>query len=413
MMRILAFFGAICLQFICTAQPCHTIAAGDLLDPANWSCDCNVSICDTLLIHHALTLDGTLNLPSARYTEITEGGSLTGSGSLRLAGSLVNRGTLALYRLATDVDPFPEFDTYFLNVGNIENNILLLLSDSTSNQGTISCDDSLIVGFQRKLRNDSDIFTNILFQFGDLYNYENLISDSLLSFRSTVNHGTILCINKLEIYSRLFNFGDINTHQFEVISAGVDNYGTINVNSSSTLGTMGGIQFEQSTTGRLNTRNLYVLEDTDVRGQGSICILEHAENHGNIIGSMQLCDLTPTLTVPPFWDVHTGTIVLTPTYCGPIACATVQVDEMTGEEGARIQPNPTVGPIRITHSDALRPVHGWMVMDGHGRLVQRSAQAPDNTLELDLSAYRSGTYWVLLMDQAGAVMERLPVVVEK
>lgn len=393
------------------AQPCQTIASGELLDPASWSCDCNVSICDTLIVQHALTLDGTLNLPNARYTEIAEGGSLTGSGSLRIAGNLENRGTLALHRLATDVDPLPELDTYFFNEGEVQNDILLLLSDSTSNQGIINCTDSLIIGFERKLRNDSDINTNILYQFGRLYNYENVLADTLIGIRATVNYGLIRC-HTIEIYQSLFNFGFVHTSIYEQWSGVADNSGSINVNDSTILGVYFGIDLEQTTSGYLNTRNLYVLENTDIRGQGSICILEHAENHGNIIGSMQLCDLTPTLTTPPFLDVHTGTIVLTPTYCGPLACATVNIDERS-TTGTRVHPNPTAGHARITRGADSVPVHGWMVLDPWGRTVQRGTHAPSTVVNIDLTALRSGTYWVLLVDQAGTMLERLPVVVEQ
>lgn len=394
------------------AQPCQTIASGELLDPANWSCDCNFSQCDTLFINHNMTGLGSYSLPNAVYTEISPSASLMGDIEMFVAGSMVNHGTISINRLVTDVDLIPEYDTYFANHGELNSDRLILLADSTINYGNITLADSLVVGFYRSMYNNGYTLCNNLYALGMISNTGTIIGDSIIAGRELFNSGDVSCSSILKLYRYSINNGSIEALDYSQFSGSLWNEGHININGSTTLGVFGGIQFEQTTSGRLNTRNLYVLENTDIRGQGSICILEHAENHGNIIGSMQLCDLTPTLTTPPFWDVHTGTIVLTPTYCGPLACATVNIDERSTTD-TRVHPNPTAGHARITRGADSVPVQGWMVMDSWGRTVQRGTHAPSTVVDIDLTALRSGTYWVLLIDQAGTMLERLPVVVEQ
>ena len=156
-----------------------------------------------------------------------------------------------------------------------------------------------------------------------------------------------------------------------------------------------------------------MLENTDVRGLGSVCILEHAENHGNLIGSMQLCDLTPTMTTPPYWAVHTGTIVLNPTYCGPLACATVDVPETDEWSGPKLYPNPTAGAFQVELGSLAETVHSWALMDELGRRIMNTFAVGSDQLTLDLSTQVPGSYWLVLQDADGEVMERLPVVISR
>jgi hypothetical protein len=395
------------------AQNCQTIASGDILNINNWLCDCNIEECDTIIVSHQMTLDDTLLLENILYSEVTMSGSIGGTGSIKIAGNLINKGFITIYRLATDVDPFPEFDTYFKNEGVIENNVTLLLADSTINLGSIINSDSLIVGVNRKLYNQSLLHSRILYGLGPLANYATMISDSMIIGRAFANYGEITCNSTLEAYSLLFNEGSINAANYEQWSGSVENYSDITVTDNTTLGLFGGIQFEQTPGARITTRNLYVLENTDIRGLGSVCILEHAENHGNLIGSMQLCDLTPTMTTPPFWDVHTGTIVLNPTYCGPLACATVDVAEPAGSTAPKLFPNPTAGTVHVEWGPGREVVHEWTLLDALGQRMMHSNAAVQEHLVLDLSTYAQGTYWLVLQDAHGAVLQRVPVVVAR
>lgn len=392
-------------------QLCQTIASGSLTDVNNWLCDCNIVQCDTLLIAHEMTVDDTLLLENAVYTEVTNSGSIGGSGSIKIAGSLLNQGVISVHRLATDVDPFPEFNTYFINQGIVQSPILLLLSDSTLNQGEITNTDSLIIGVYRKFYNASSLYSRIIFGLGPLVNSGTLECDSLTGARQVVNYSSLSCTSVLEAYSLLYNAGTILASNYEQWSGRVDNRGAINVNATATLGLYGGIQFEQTPNARLTTRNLYVLEDTDIRGLGSVCILEHAENHGNLIGSMQLCDLTPTMTTPPYWDVHTGTIVLNPTYCGPLACATVDVGEVGPSASAKLYPNPSTGLVQVELAQPVAAIHSWVLLDALGRRVKGSTGTFLGNLSLDLTGHVEGTYWLELRGADGAVMERLRVVI--
>lgn len=392
-------------------QLCQTISSGSITDVSNWLCDCNIEQCDTLLIAHAMTVEDTLTLGNAVYTEVTISGSLNGDAVVALAGSLVNHGTIALDRLATDVDWIPEYDTYFANHGTVANGRLILFADSTRNTGSMLVSDSLVIGAFRRLYNDAEIQSRIIYGLGPLVNYGTLLSDSLTGARAIANYGNITCTSLIETYSLLYNEGSINALNYEQWSGSVNNRGAINISMTTSLGVYGGIQFEQTPSARLTTRNLYVLEDTDIRGLGSICILEHAENHGNLIGSMQLCDLTPTMTTPPYWDVHTGTIVLNPTYCGPLACATVDVTEADEATATKLFPSPSTGMVHVELGTRAEAVHAWVLLDALGRRMMNATEMEAEQLTLDLCAQVPGSYWLVLQDADGEVMERLRVVI--
>jgi hypothetical protein len=395
------------------SQACQTIAAGALLDVNNWLCDCNILECDTIRINHAMNVDDTVALANAVYTNISSSGSLSGDGVVSIAGNLVNHGTIAVNRLATDVDWIPEYDTYFTNHGIITSSRLVLFADSTRNFGYMIGMDSLVIGTFRRLYNDASIESRIIYGLGGIANTGHVECDSIISGRAFYNDGTLSSAYLFELYSNSINSGTIWADEYNHYSGSFYNEGSISINGTTSLGVYGGIQFEQTPGARITTRNLYVLENTDIRGLGSVCILEHAENHGNLIGSMQLCDLTPTMTTPPFWDVHTGTIVLNPTYCGPLACATVDVAELAGSAAPKLFPNPTAGTVHVEWSPRAEVVHEWTLLDALGQRMMHSNAAVQEHLVLDLSTYAQGTYWLVLQDAHGAVLQRVPVMVAR
>ncbi len=391
-------------------QLCQTISSGSITDVSNWLCDCNIEQCDTLLIAHAMTVEDTLTLGNAVYTEVTISGSLTGDAVVALAGSLVNHGTIALDRLATDVDWIPEYDTYFTNHGTVTNGRLILFADSTRNMGSIMATDSLVIGAFRRLYNDAALESRIIYGLGGVSNTGTINCDSLIASRELYNYGSMVSEHLFELYRYSINTGTIWADEYNQYSGSFYNEGSMAITGTTSLGVYGGIQFEQTPSARLTTRNLYVLENTDVRGLGSICILEHAENHGNLIGSMQLCDLTPTMTTPPYWDVHTGTIVLNPTYCGPLACATVDVPEPDEASATKLFPNPSTGMVHVELGTRAEAVHAWVLSDALGRRMMNATEMEAEQLTLDLSAQVAGSYWLVLQDAEGEVMERLRVV---
>ena len=133
-------------------------------------------------------------------------------------------------------------------------------------------------------------------------------------------------------------------------------------------------------------------------GQGSICATQLTENFGTITGTIDICDGTPTTTVPPILDTNAGAVDAGVTYCTSSACAT-WIDEEGRSGRTVVFPNPTVAEVRILHARAK----GMMVIDPLGRSVPAELEQIGDDVLLHRGSLTAGGYTVVWMDGQGRV----------
>lgn len=144
---------------------------------------------------------------------------------------------------------------------------------------------------------------------------------------------------------------------------------------------------------------------TTISGSGQICIADSSNIQGDVTGTIDICDLTPTTTVPPFVDGGAGFIGPTITFCQGTACST-GLGEPLENAPLSVSPNPAM------HMATVRGVHGRVnglaLVDGAGRIVQAPWwPAADGAAVLELDGVAQGLYVVRVTDDAGTRTVRM------
>lgn len=133
-----------------------------------------------------------------------------------------------------------------------------------------------------------------------------------------------------------------------------------------------------------------------VDGTGSICVIDSTTNEGDISGTVDICDASPTVFTAPFIDENTGTIAGTVTYCSNSACATGIMDGSL----ARISlgPNPANDRVQL---HGLLAGSTYLIIDATGRTCTLGSASSDRT-EVDVTALASGAYRVQVRTADGS-----------
>jgi hypothetical protein len=388
---------------------CASLSDGAFTDPEIWSCGCDAVLCDTLMIGHVVQLDETVGVSELdlRHVWIVQGGSLICTGDIRLYASLNNEGVLSSDRLAL----WSSRNLY--NTGTISGNQLLFIADSTFNYGTIDAVDSLISGVLRPFHNHGNVASTHCVFFGQLANWGTIQCDDLFAQRSVYNTSTIIASHTIELRSFSENIGMVTCASLVQGSGTLVNRGSIHLSDTLIVDT-GGVTVDLEAGSVVLTNDLWVGSGSFINGPGSICVVEHSENHGTLT-AVRICDLTPTLTEPPYLDIHTGELntMLTIYYCNATTCASVSIPEPAATLAPKLFPNPTAGTVHVEWDPGTAVVHEWTLLDVLGQRMMHSNTAVQERLVLDLATYAQGTYWLVLQDEQGSVLQRVPVVVAR
>lgn len=123
-----------------------------------------------------------------------------------------------------------------------------------------------------------------------------------------------------------------------------------------------------------------------IEGEGRICVSSFSENTGTIQGQIDFCDLTPTVTSPPFIDVNSGTVSGTVTFCAS-ACGNVGLDDALLST-VRIGPIPARDRLLIEAPGGAK----LTLLDATGRIVLTRALVSDGRIALDVTGIAHGRY---------------------
>jgi hypothetical protein len=139
-----------------------------------------------------------------------------------------------------------------------------------------------------------------------------------------------------------------------------------------------------------------------IEGEGRICVSGLSENTGTIQGEIDFCDLTPTVTSPPFIDVNSGTVAGSVSFCAAEPCGP-QSAVTNAPADSRIGPNPANDLVRIDLSSRAIVT----LRDPTGRAV--ISHAATQTVTLDVSMLPPGIYSVSIERGTSETMHHLVI----
>lgn len=385
------------------ASTCTTVAPGPFTNVNVWDCGCEPIACDTLIIAHAMTLDADLEWNGGLFL-ITPAGSLNSAHQVTWSSELMNQGWIDIRRFQT----YPGHDTR--NMGTINCEVFVTVSDSTFNEGSIHTSDSLVIGWYRPFRNAGTITTNVLYGLGSLNNHGVIESMSCIT-RPFFNMGSMSVESMLYCSGSFWNEAEIVAGSLTVVS-GLQNYGEITVLGQFLHGidSVAPADTRLQANSTIRTRDFINSTGSEIRGPGQLCIEGHAENHGVLRGSLVICDLSPTMDVPPYLDVNTGTFWISVTYCTNSSCTWTSVSDEASSPAIHISPNPAVDLLHIQLGSSSPEVDRIEVRDLGGRLVHELTGPFAERIVLHRDGLVAGTYLLRVLRTSGGTMATQMVV---
>jgi hypothetical protein len=381
------------------ASTCTTVASGPFTDVNVWDCGCDPIACDTLIIAHAVTLDADLEWNGGLF-HITPTGSLTGQVRLIPDGDLINEGSINVHRVRT------LFGHDTKNLGTMACAVFVVASDSTINRGELICTDSLTNSWIRPLFNEGSISSPVIYSSG-FYSNPGTTSCNTLKCNTIYNGGTITVEDSLSCTS-LSNDSNVVSHH--LIARSINNSGSIGLSGTLKLGDLSSGDTRLQANSTIRTRDFMNSAGSEIRGPGQICIEGNAENHGMLRGSLVICDLSPTMDVPPYLDVNTGTFWISVTYCANSSCTWTNVSEASGNGALRIFPNPALDHINLELKDLKRTLQIVELRDVTGKVVLELNGPFGERIQLDRGSLPSGVYWIRALDSVAHVITEQAVV---
>lgn len=252
--------------------------------------------------------------------------------------------------------------------------------------------------------------TSVLYNLGALNNLGVTESVSCLT-RPFFNAGLFTVENILYCTGSIWNDAEIRTGDLTVLS-GLWNWGEITVLGQFLNGidSIGPADTRLQANSTIHTRDFINSAGSEIRGPGQLCIEGHAENHGVLRGSLVICDLSPTMDVPPYLDVNTGSFWMSVTYCANSSCTWTSMSDEASVPAIQISPNPAVDLLHIQLGSSSPEVDRIEVRDLGGRLVHQVDGPITERILLLRNGLVAGTYFIRVMRANGEVMATQPVV---
>ncbi|MBL0126310.1 MAG: T9SS type A sorting domain-containing protein [Flavobacteriales bacterium] len=144
-----------------------------------------------------------------------------------------------------------------------------------------------------------------------------------------------------------------------------------------------------------------------IEGEGRICVAGFSENTGTIQGQIDVCDLTPTVSSPPFLDVNSGTVAGSVSFCVGESCGPMAIADRNVLADARLWPFPAQHELYVE-----APVGSSLtIIDAIGRTVLALTKLNAARVTVDISSLPPGTYIALL--RAGEEQRTFAVVLAR
>ena len=126
-----------------------------------------------------------------------------------------------------------------------------------------------------------------------------------------------------------------------------------------------------------------------VDGDGQICVGDSSNIQGPLTGTIDLCDLTPTTTVPPFVDGGASFVGLNITFCQGSICA-MDVNDLSARLELNAYPVPATSELTLT--GAFNGNVDLRMLDVLGSTKAVRWEQRDGRLTLQLDGLAPGVY---------------------
>ncbi len=211
-----------------------------------------------------------------------------------------------------------------------------------------------------------------------------------MSFPATISFNTVL-INEghMLVMGDILNQGLFNNQGFAEL------IGTV-LNDGSMISGAGAV---------MQVEGDFVNQDL-VQGEGALCVTDLTDNQGTISGTLDFCDWTPTVSVPPFIDQNTGAVENGITFCQNSPCATgVGENYLPGME---LCPAIAADRTTLVHVPQGAAV---LLLDAAGRMALPPRRPMTDRVDLSLSGLPNGHYRLVVRASAGQRV--LPLVIAR
>lgn len=248
--------------------------------------------------------------------------------------------------------------------------------------------------------NEGSISSPFIYNSG-FYSNSGATSCNTLKCTTIVNGGTVTVEDSLTCASLLNDSNVISRH---LITGSIDNSGSIGLSGTLKLGELSSGDTRLQANSTIHTRDFINSAGSEIRGPGQLCIEGHAENHGVLRGSLVICDLSPTMDVPPYLDMNTGSFWMSVTYCANSSCTWTSMSDEASVPAIQISPNPAVDLLHIQLGSSSPEVDRIEVRDLGGRLVQKLTGPFAERFVLHRNGLVAGTYLLRVLRTSGGTM---------
>lgn len=139
------------------------------------------------------------------------------------------------------------------------------------------------------------------------------------------------------------------------------------------------------------------MNDGIITGGGAICVSGITVNAGDLVGTLDFCDETPTVSVPPFIDTNTGTVDQGIVYCASEKCTVGIGDEAFA--GVVLAPNPVNDRIVISGIPGF--ASSMVLLNAMGQQLEVPVRGLGSQRSMDLSSAPSGAYLLRMCTDHG------------
>lgn len=397
-----------------------SVMDGDWEDPSTWDCSCVPGNSAHVQVDHYVFINGILSKGSGSLT-IGPTGAIDAFDPVFLGCEVTNYGYMSLWGLYITWDPLP-----FENLGILDcwqlvneregfyNAFSLMVVDTLFNHASLIngpggyVDGYAIVG--------AGLFENfnVASFFGHAEPDTWFINHDTLDIHGSTGSGSRSILNEghLSLHDMtidtLLNMGSINSWT-TTLAAYYEGEGywyfqpfgqDLFIGSAATM--------IVDAPGWINVSNGDLVVEGILDGNGCVRVYGLTENQGTITGTIDLCDLSPTTTVPPILDVNAGTVTAGVTFCAGTGCIT-EIAERDPLSSIMIMPVPVNDRCEVR---GIPPGHvNVKVLGVDGTPILSASGPADDRMILDLPNLAAGVYLVRVRTDLGE--RSIPIVVEQ
>lgn len=350
-------------------QVIHSVTNGHWHIPEVWDCNCVPSTLDSVYIDHSISIDGAF-AKDLGSLEVGVAGQLHSTDFVQLGCQVMNRGTIFCDQLHV-----AESEAFFENHGDITSARMSIHRTGFYTNGYLDIYDTAHVHVNVLIGPAGSFTAFDIRGAGSLENFGLCeFLGSIGSFGRIWNHG-YLFINSGEPseLDYCYNSGEANIYVVDIDT--LENFATFRASdlhiSAAYSGTgvllLGGdLLIGPDALGTVSAPGSVEILDGDLVvngtlvGDGCVMVADSTLNHGNIGGTLRICDLTPTGVG---FDVNTGTIFPGVTFCSEGGCSVGIKPPRTSSDIMVVQ-NPASDQITIRGIETANPLIDILTADG-------------------------------------------------